>query len=106
MMSTEDMIRELGIVKEDYENKSARAALTNIPVMLGDVIGKLKELNKEIESLKMENTFLREMLKSNSEYGEPHNEYKANDLVNRDPKDPVINNFPNSQPGTPEPILL
>ena len=113
MMSTEDMIRELGIVKEDYENKSPRAALTNIPVMLSDVIRKLEELNKEIESLKMENAFLRdmfkgsrEMLKSNSEYSELSNGYKTNDLVNRDPKDPIINNFPNSQPGSPEPILL
>lgn len=104
MMSTEDMIRELGIVKEDYENRAARAALTNIPVMLSDVIGKLKELNKEIESLKMENTFLREMLKSNSEFGNEYPEYR--DLVNRDLKDPVINGFPNMQPGTPEPILL
>ena len=106
MMSTEDMIRELGIVKEDYENKSARAALTNIPVMLGDVIGKLKELNKEIESLKIENAFLRDMFKGSREMLKSNSEYKANDLVNRDPKDPVINNFPNSQPGTPEPILL
>ena len=46
------------------------------------------------------------MLKSNSEYGELSNGYKTNDLVNRDPKDPVINGFPNMQPGTPEPILL
>ena len=104
MMSTEDMIRELGIVKEDYENKSARAALTNIPVMLGDVIRKLEELNKEIESLKSENKFLKGILRTNSEFGDKKPEYR--DLVNRDPKDPIINGFPNMQPGTPEPILL
>lgn len=106
MMSTEDMIMELNGVREKYKNKPVYTGDVNIPIMCDDVIRKLKELNKEIESLKMENTFLREMLKSNSEYGELYNEYKANDLVNRDPKDPVINNFPNNQPGTPEPILL
>jgi len=105
-MTTEDMIMELNGVREKYKDKPVYTGDVNIPIMCDDIISKLRELTKEIESLKMENTFLKGMLKSNSEYSELSNRYKTNDLVNRDPKDPVTNGFPNMQPGTPEPIML
>ena len=103
-MTTEDMIMELNGVREKYKNKPVYTGDVNIPIMCDDIISKLRELTKEIESLKSENKFLKGMLRTNSEFGDKKPEYR--DLVNRDPKDPVINGFPNMQPGTPEPILL
>ena len=103
-MTTEDMIMELNGVREKYKDKPVYTGDVNIPIMCDDIISKLRELTKEIESLKSENRFLKGMLRTNSEFGDKKPEYR--DLVNRDPKDPVTNGFPNMQPGTPEPILL
>ena len=44
-MTTEDMIRALGNVIEEYKNKPVFTGQTNIPMMCRDVIGKLKELS-------------------------------------------------------------
>ena len=44
-MTTEDMIRALGNVIEEYKNKPVFTGKTDIPMMCRDVIGKLKELS-------------------------------------------------------------
>ena len=44
-MTTEDMIRALGNVIEEYKNKPVFTEQTNIPIMCRDVIDKLKELS-------------------------------------------------------------
>lgn len=44
-MTTEDMIRALGNVIEEYKNKPVFTGQTNIPIMCRDVIDKLKELS-------------------------------------------------------------
>lgn len=43
-MTTEDMIRALGNVIEEYKNKPVFTGQTDIPMMCRDVIDKLKEL--------------------------------------------------------------
>ena len=62
-MTTEDMIRELINVAEKYKDKPVYTGDVNISIMCTDVARRLTELNKENESLRDENKFLKEMIK-------------------------------------------